>query len=211
MSSPDLSQIYHAIDLAGSTQEMQKAVAMLCARRSPESVLKLIEVLGFNNPGAAIVAVNGLIAIGRPAVIPLLENMNGFDYGARAWANRALAGIGDPRALPNLIETAQCDFALSVRRATAKGLGYIHWEWLDAAECPTKQLQVFQAFQRILKDEEWVVRYAAIVGLANFGCQLADYHDDVVDCLQSLLVTEPELAIQARIRKALLVLPDTGI
>lgn len=211
MSSTTLSSLYQAIDRAGSAEEMRQAVIALCDQQSPDSILKLIEVLGFNNPGAAVAAVDGLVAIGRPAVIPLLENIDGFDYGARAWANRALAGIGDPLALPNLLEAAQHDFALSVRRAATKGLGYIHWEWLDVDQCPAMQARVFQAFESILKDEEWVVRYAAIVGLANFGCQLANYHEVVVNCLQPILTTEPELAVQARIHKALLTLQETEI
>ena len=43
-------------------------------------------------PGAALAAVDGLIAIGPEAVPPLLGTLDARNYGARAWAVRALAG-----------------------------------------------------------------------------------------------------------------------
>ncbi|NEO83441.1 MAG: HEAT repeat domain-containing protein [Spirulina sp. SIO3F2] len=182
---------------------MRRAVVKLCEHRAEASVLKLIEVLGYNNPGAAIAAVDGLIAIGRPAVDLLLDNIDSFDYGARAWANRALAGIGDPRALPNLLDAALNDFALSVRRVATKGLGNLQWDWLDTVEWPTAQEQVLQALTQAGKDEEWVVRYAAVVALENFGSQIETNREAVLASLQTCLATEVESVVCARIHKAL--------
>lgn len=203
MSTPDLFPLYQAIDQANSAESLRRAVVKLSALRAEASVLKLIEALGYNNPGAAVAAVDGLIAIGRPAVEPLLGNIDGFDYGARAWANRALAGIGDPRALATLCEAALSDFALSVRRAATKGLGGIHWDWLAAAEQPAAQTQALQALQQAIADEEWVVRYAAVVGLEGLGRQVPDHRQAITDCLTHLSEQEPEQAVTVRIRQAL--------
>ena len=65
----------------------------------------LVRILGYNNPGAAVAAVDGLIAGGPSAVSALLEGLDDRNYGARAWAVRALAGIGDVRGL-DLLEQA---------------------------------------------------------------------------------------------------------
>lgn len=200
---PNLYPLYQAIDNAGSAEEMRQAVVQLCKHQAEASVLKLIEVLGYNNPGAAVAAVNGLVAIGRPAVDPLLKNIDSFDYGARAWANRALAGIGDPRALPNLLDAALYDFALSVRRVATKGLGNLRWDWLEVAKLPAAQAQALQALTQAATDEEWVVRYAAVVALENFGSQVETYREAVVACLQTCLATEAELVVCARLHKAL--------
>ncbi|MEM8642792.1 MAG: HEAT repeat domain-containing protein [Cyanobacteria bacterium P01_G01_bin.54] len=203
MSTPNLFPFYQAIDQAGSAESLRQAVIRLSDLRAEESILKLIEALGYNNPGAAVAAVEGLIAIGRPAVEPLLGNIDGFDYGARAWANRALAGIGDPRVLDNLCDASLSDFALSVRRAATKGLGNIHWDWLAAAERPAAQTRALQTLQQAIADEEWVVRYAAVVGLEGLGIQVAVHRDTVTDCLMTLGNTEPEQVVQLRIRQAL--------
>lgn len=103
-----------AVQKADSAYALLKAVENLAKVRSPKAIPTLIEVLGFNNPGAAVAAVDGLILIGEETVPILLENLDGYNYGARAWATRVFAGIGDPKALELLLEAATTDFSLSV-------------------------------------------------------------------------------------------------
>jgi len=118
----------HSGDTAGTPTAAgpdQQAAAIAC----------LVEVLGFNNPGAAVAAVDGLIALGAPAVEPLLQRLDPRNYGARAWAVRALAGIGDVRGLELLEEALASDVGPSVRRAAACGLGNLR---LDALAEPLR-------------------------------------------------------------------------
>jgi phycocyanobilin lyase beta subunit len=155
----------HSGDSAGTrtaTGPDQQAAAIAC----------LVEVLGFNNPGAAVAAVDGLIALGAPAVEPLLQRLDPRNYGARAWAVRALAGIGDVRGLELLLDALGSDVAASVRRAAAKGLGQ-----LVLGDLPeTTQHQVRQrclaALLAASSDGEWVVRYAVAVGLESMAAGL---------------------------------------
>ncbi|NEO27753.1 MAG: HEAT repeat domain-containing protein, partial [Kamptonema sp. SIO4C4] len=126
----DLNSYIQAVQAASSPVSLIKAVRQLAQLQNPDAIPMLIEVLGYNNPGAAIAAVEGLVKLGDVAVPVLLENIDGYDYGARAWANRALAEIGHPHALDNLLEAASSDFALSVRRAATKGLGSLQWSKL---------------------------------------------------------------------------------
>ncbi|MFM7087189.1 MAG: HEAT repeat domain-containing protein [Cyanobium sp.] len=127
----------------------------------------LVQVLGFNNPGAAVAAVDGLISLGSAAVPPLLERLDPRNYGARAWAVRALAGIGDVRGLSLLEEALATDVGPSVRRAAACGLGQLQLQPLAAAEQAVVRARAMQALLDGCRDGEWVVRYAVAVGLES--------------------------------------------
>ncbi len=95
-----------AVNDADSAQGLLDAVEELASLIDERAIPTLIQVLGFNNPGAAVAAVEGLIQIGIPAVSSLLDKLDGYNYGARAWAIRALAGIGDPRGQELLLDAA---------------------------------------------------------------------------------------------------------
>ncbi|HEY9890193.1 MAG TPA: HEAT repeat domain-containing protein [Candidatus Obscuribacterales bacterium] len=209
MTVTDISQIQpliEAVDAADSAPALSGAVRSLAAAQSPAASPTLITVLGFNNPGAAVAAVDGLVVLGATAVPALLEQLDGYNYGARAWAIRALALIGDPRSLTILVETARGDFALSVRRAAAKGLGSIQWSAMTAAERAIGQQAAIAALKVAVADPEWVVRYASIVGLEGLAAALQRQGDDIGD-LQQVLTTaaqqDLEVVVQARAQWAL--------
>ncbi|MGK7909684.1 MAG: HEAT repeat domain-containing protein, partial [Synechococcus sp.] len=52
--APSSAELIRAIDLADSADAMLDAVEALADIRSPEAIPTLIEVLGYNNPGAAV-------------------------------------------------------------------------------------------------------------------------------------------------------------
>lgn len=198
-----LDSLLADVDQADSAVSLLMAVRSLAQTGDPQAVPKLIEVLGFNNPGAAVAAVQGLVAIGEPAVAPLLEHLDGYNYGARAWAIRSLAEIGDPRALEVLL-TAAGDFALSVRRAAARGLGRIQWQNLDPSQREEAQRRVLERLLATTADPEWVVRYAAIVGLEALAKSLGEslgeteIQQQIEPCLQQLHQEDEEAAIRGR-------------
>ena len=152
-----LQQAGSALSLLQATQELAR-----CADASAAPVL--VEVLGFNNPGAAVAAVEGLISLGTAAVESLLQ-LDPENYGARAWAVRALAGIGDVRGLELLLDALGSDIAASVRRAAAKGLGQLQLSGLPPSQRQDVQRQCLAALLAAASDGEWVVRYAVAVGL----------------------------------------------
>lgn len=206
-ATPTLQSLIQAVETADSAPALIGAVRSLAAARSPEAITPLITVLGFNNPGAAVAAVDGLVALGSPAVPALLAQLDGYNYGARAWAIRALAMIGDPRALGILVETARGDFALSVRRAAAKGLGFINWQQLPSEERGRAQNSALSALTVAVADPEWVVRYASVVGLSGLSNALpADGSDLMVirDTLSTRARSDEERVVRARARWALL-------
>lgn len=177
--SDSLSSLIQAVDAADSAYALLKAVQNLAAAKLEGAIPTLVASLSYNNPGAAVAAVEGLIELGEPAVAPLLEQLDGHNYTARAWAIRALAGIGDPRGLVTLLGVATADFSLSVRRAAAKGLGTMKWHWfpenlLEIAQEEALEALIFVARQ----DEEWVVRYSAIVGLQALAQAISQTYPD---------------------------------
>ncbi|MEO1179753.1 MAG: HEAT repeat domain-containing protein [Cyanobacteria bacterium J06636_28] len=192
-----------AVNEADSAQGLLDAVEALAELNDERSIPTLIQVLGFNNPGAAVAAVDGLIQIGIPAVSTLLDQLDGYNYGARAWAIRALAGIGDPRGQDLLLDAAANDFSLSVRRAAARGLGTIRWANVPESERAAAMMRSQTVLLQVTGDDEWVVRYAAVVGLETLGLQLATAADEIIQCLRQLNTDDDTIAVQTRAQWAL--------
>ncbi len=195
-----------AVETADSAEGLVAAVRSLAAAQSPAAISTLISVLAFNNPGAAVAAVDGLVALGTAAVPALLEQLDGYNYGARAWAIRALAMIGDPRALEVLIDTARGDFALSVRRAAAKGLGFIDWSQMAPTDRAAAQSAVLEVLQIALGDPEWVVRYAAIVGLVGLALALpknSEERNQICQVLSMRSQVDEEVVVRGRAQWAI--------
>ncbi len=207
--SLNVQSLINAIDQASSPEQLISAVRALAAARQEAGIPTLIRALGFNNPGAAAIAVQGLVQMGTIAVQPLLELLDDYNYGARAWAIRALVGIGDPRALKVLVAAAEADFAPSVRRAATKGLGFLQWQLLTDDQLGFAQNQVLKSLLKITEDADWSLRYAAIVGLQALALTLSSEQTEaIVLRLQQIDQTDADRAVQARSRMALKVLAD---
>ncbi|BAU42402.1 HEAT repeat domain-containing protein [Leptolyngbya sp. O-77] len=199
-----LATLIADIDQADSPERLIAAVQALAAARLEEGIPTLIRSLGFNNPGAAVMAVKGLVQMGEAAVMPLLTLLDDYNYGARAYAIRALAAIADPRALDVLLSAAETDFAPSVRRAAARGLGQLHWLKLAEPERAIAQSRTYDTLVRILEDADWSIRYAAIAGLHALGQSASALQPQIVETLQAL--QDSDTAVQARIRWAIATL-----
>ncbi|HBR00842.1 MULTISPECIES: HEAT repeat domain-containing protein [unclassified Roseofilum] len=199
-----LSSLLEAVDKADSSDTLVDAVEQLAAAQITEAAPTLIQVLSFNNPGAAVAAVDGLIALGDLAVNDLLELLDDYNYGGRAWAIRALAGIGHPQALETLLDAAVNDFSMSVRRGAARGLGTIQWYKMPSAEVAAAQQQVMKTLFQVTADPEWVVRYAAVVGLGSLSETVdPNLHEPIFNHFQQLTHQEEEPSIRARIHWAM--------
>ncbi|MDY6782096.1 MAG: HEAT repeat domain-containing protein [Cyanobacteriota bacterium] len=198
-----IAKLIQTVEQADSAEKLLEAVEALAAARDEAAIPTLIEVLGFNNPGAAVAAVDGLIQLGEPVVPILLDRLDGYNYGARAWATRVFAGIGDPIALDLLLRAASGDFSLSVRRAAARGLGSILWHKLPQPQRREAQTRVLKTLLQVLDDPEWVVRYAGCVGLQNLGETIPEFINDIAQILNRVIATESELVLRARAQIAL--------
>jgi phycocyanobilin lyase subunit beta len=199
-----LSSLIRAVEDADSSYLLLKAVQNLAAAHQEETIPTLIAALSYNNPGAAVAAVDGLIQLGEPAVPALLEQLDLHNYTARAWAIRALAGIGDPRGLVTLLGVATADFALSVRRAAAKALGTMKWQWFPADLLEIAQEEALEALLFVAQqDEEWVVRYSAVAGLQALANAITPTHPEWRSQIQSqfeqMAVNEVSEAVRARV------------
>ena len=198
--------LIEAVNKADSADGLLEAVEDLAAVKAVEAIPTLVEVLGYNNPGAAVAAVDGLIEIGEPVVPYLLANLDDYNYGARAWALRVFAGVGDPLALDLLLKAATADFSQSVRRAAARGLGIIRWSKLAPEKLLPAQKEVLQALLLTSEDGEWVVRYAAVVGLESLAKTLAKTQSqlvpDITARFSGIIATDTEIVVRARTKLA---------
>ncbi|RMD68853.1 MAG: HEAT repeat domain-containing protein [Cyanobacteria bacterium J149] len=203
-----VQQLINAVNEADSAVKLLQAVQKLAAAQSPEAIPTLIQVLGFNNPGAAVAATEGLINLGEIAIAPLMKNLDDYNYGARAWALRVFAGIGDIRALDLLISAATTDFSLSVRRAATKGLGNIQLSSLPPEDIAPTQEKIFRTLCLTIQDGEWVVRYASIVALENLTQSLKAFNNNylipqIIEQLTLLSQKDDEIGVQTRAKLAL--------
>jgi len=202
-----VSELIQAVDRADSSDSLIDAVEALADARLEPAAPTLIAVLSYNNPGAAVAAVEGLVQLGEVAVMPLLNLLDDYNYGGRAWAIRALAEIGDPRALETLLEAAETDFSMSVRRAAAKGLGNLLWSKIPAAQVRQTQARVGKTLLRTSQDPEWVVRYASVAGLQGLANAVTHQQSDLYSLVsahfQQMLAMEQDLAVRTRVRRAM--------
>ncbi len=204
MSDSQLQPFIAAIEQADSPTRLIGAVRALAAARLEAGIPTLIQVLGYNNPGAALAAVEGLVQLGRVAVEPLLEQIDGYNYGARAYAIRVLAAIADPRALSVLLSTAATDFAPSVRRAAIKGLGNLQWQALPMQQRTQAQTEVLSVLLDVSADPDWAIRYAAVVGLQALGESAIEWRtrQAVSDRLCQIAQSDMDRVTQARAKLA---------
>lgn len=199
-----LSALIHAIDQADSPVRLITAVRGLADARLEKGIPTLIQALGYNNPGAAVMAVNGLVQLGEVAVQPLLEQLDGYNYGARAYAIRALAAIADPRALDALLDAAANDFAPSVRRAAIKGIGSLHWQLVVDSDRAIARTRALETLLLVSSDPDWATRYAAVVGLQALAVALvntaidASLSSQLFTRLAEIAQTDPDPATKAR-------------
>lgn len=195
-------QLIQAVEEADSPARLIAAVQALAAARTEAGIPTLIAALGYNNPAVAVTAMKGLIQMGETAVPLLLELLDGYNYGARAYAIRALATIAQPRALDVLLKAAENDFAPSVRRAASKGLGNLRWERLEKSQIRPAQEQTFLTLTKVSQDPDWSIRYAAIVGLQALANQ-SDFKAKILDHFQQISTQETDLAVRARVQLAI--------
>lgn len=195
-----MQELIQAVQQADSPGNLIAAVRALAAAKTESGIPTLIAVLGYNNPGAALAAVEGLIQLQEAAVQPILELLDGYNYGARAYAIRALSAIGDPRALECLIQAAANDFAPSVRRSAAKGLGSLRWNQLPADQIADKQAKAVHTLKQVCQDPDWSIRYAAVAGLQALG--RSGNLQQILAVFEQMTQTEAEVAVRARVKLA---------
>ena len=199
MSNAQTQELIRAVEQADSPAQLMTAVRNLAAAVEIDEagISTLIAVLGYNNPAVAIVAVEGLIKLGGAAVQPLIAQLDEYNYGARAYAIRALAAIADPRALDLLTTAAATDFAPSVRRAAAKGLGTLDWSQLGNEQRVSARANALQTLLNVSQDPEWSIRYAAVVGLQALAT-VPDLKEQIQAQFEQIAQNDADLAVRAR-------------
>ncbi|HEY9847581.1 MAG TPA: HEAT repeat domain-containing protein, partial [Candidatus Caenarcaniphilales bacterium] len=119
---------------------------------------------------------------------------------------RALAAIADPRALEVLLTAAETDFAPSVRRAAAKGLGRLHWYQLPIAQVQAARERALKTLLLLAQDPDWSIRYAAVVGLhslaTSVGAAPSNWLPELLAQFEQIAQIDADFAVHARARMA---------
>jgi len=206
----------HAVEQAQSPETLMMAVQNLATSQSVEAIPALIAVFGYNNPAVSAIALRAVIGWQEAAVVPLISQLDEYNYGARAYSMRALATIASGQSLEVLIKAATTDFAPSVRRAAAKGLGNLRWETLPSADpnhLPSDdpnadpnadqdeaQRRVFAALSSLCSDGDWSIRYAGVAGLQALATRVKELGQTVMDFLNQYQHQESDRSVRARIQ-----------
>ena len=199
-SDSALSQAIASVDAARTSTELMQATTSLVRCNDLRSIPKLLEVIGFNNPALAGVALSGLVALGPDAAPQILDRLDPQNYGARAWAVRALAEIANGCALDTLVEALSNDIGPSVRRAAAKGLGHLKLTG-DPDEINSQRQRCFQALSHGCQDGEWVVRYSCCASLERL-LSTGEAELQAIQCLRERTGSSERVKV-VRLRAAL--------
>ena len=95
-----------------SPEVRQCAVLGLAVKPDEHATSSLVQALGDEDSMVCSLAVNALVKIGGAAVPSLIEVVKGKKQSARIHALRALAEIGDQRAIPVMMSVMDEDSAL---------------------------------------------------------------------------------------------------
>lgn len=180
------SQIRYVQQGPDSPTELIKAAKEIAANASayPAVLYVLVDMLGFNNPVAAGIAIDALGNAQRAAIPALLTGVAAFNYAVNAYALRAIARIGDPSTFDVCTACAIRGPIPNVRRAACRALAALRFE---------ESVTAAEAFARlvVLADTEpdWGVRYAAIVALERFHTLHLIEHSLANDALRVVRAT----------------------
>lgn len=130
----------------------------------PEILPVLVDMLGFNNPVAANIAIDALVRAGDVSIPSLLSGVAAFNYAVNAYALRALGRIGNASVLDVCIACAEKGPIPGVRRAACRALSGLVFHDMESAQ------RAFDVLITLADSEpDWGVRYAAIVALECFA------------------------------------------
>jgi phycocyanobilin lyase subunit beta len=152
----DLSVLTEKVQIAQTEEELRVAIEQLIATRSSDAIPILIRSLRCTNSAICDLIVEGLVSYGDQAVPVIIQNLDDHDYAARYQGIRALVQLAHPDSFDTFVWGLTEDFAPSVRRASAKGLGVLQ----DHRAIPV--------LLSVISDPDWAVRYAVVIGLEPF-------------------------------------------
>ena len=99
--------------LSDPAREVRQCAALGLAIKPDESAIpSLIQALSDEDSMVSSLAVNALVKIGGPAVLPLIDIVKSAPQSARIHALRALAEIRDHRAIPIMMKVMEEDSVL---------------------------------------------------------------------------------------------------
>ncbi|NHC36306.1 HEAT repeat domain-containing protein [Scytonema millei VB511283] len=174
------------------------SIVAIASYHTPDAIPPLIEALSHHHPGVRAVATSQLVQLASLSLEALISTYyTATDQGVQAHIIQALAQIGDCQAIAVLEEVVgvsvnHCQG--NVRRIAATGLGKIGSTAIDAQIIHRAVNKLSWA---LLSPEDWGLRYAAALSLAEIGTQ------EAIAVLQQALTQESDRVVQTRIRMAL--------
>jgi phycocyanobilin lyase subunit beta len=90
-----------------------------------------------------------------------------------------------------------------VRRAAAKGLGILRWQEMSKEKVEPAQKVALEVLLKVTQDPEWVVRYAAILGLQRLAIALHQFQSSlltsIMERFEQMITADESQAVRARV------------
>lgn len=199
--SSNSEQLILQLNHAATPEDAIAAITSMTASDTKETsaINALIQALGHHHPSVGFAAVAALVKLAPATVKPLIAAFDASgDQGLQALIIQALAQIGDEISadlLAEVVGTAVANHCQgNVRRIAARGLGRIG--------NTSSNLEIIHYVQEkltwaLLTPEDWGLRYAAAVSLAEISTPQAK------NALQNAIAQESDQVVRSRIAIAL--------
>ncbi|GJQ14240.1 hypothetical protein GpartN1_g6031.t1 [Galdieria partita] len=157
----------------------------------------LVDILGFNNPVAAKIAVKAIVDFGVISKGFLVKATGAFNYAVNAYALKALGLLGCPDTLEVCLHHASQGTVPNVRRAAIIAIGRLR-------HVETELPGVVESLSAFLDQTDWSIRYAAIVSTESLLMQHSMQRNNrIVMKLKEMASSDHDFLVRCRAELAL--------
>jgi phycocyanobilin lyase beta subunit len=78
-------------------------------------------------------------------------------------------------------------------------LGNLHWHQLKTEQVPEAQAKGLEALLQVSQDDEWAIRYAAVVGLQALASSATATTGAIQGRFEQMLASEADSAVRSRV------------
>ncbi|KAK4528409.1 hypothetical protein GAYE_SCF56G6351 [Galdieria yellowstonensis] len=181
-------------------RELIETTKKLASYKDERILPVLVDVLGFNNPIAAKIALEAIVNFGVASKKLLVKATGAFNYAVNAYALKALGLLGFPDTFEICSHHALHGTVPNVRRAAIIAMGRLHYE---ETELPS----VWESLSSFLSPKtDWSIRYTAIVSLESLLLRYelqAHNRKAFIDKIGEIAKSDDDLLVRCRAELAL--------
>ncbi|EME26156.1 Phycocyanobilin lyase subunit beta [Galdieria sulphuraria] len=198
--SPEIQEQIKTLQKGVQTpRELIETTKILAGYTDKRIVPVLVDILGFNNPVAARIAMEAVVGFGIESKGFLVKATGAFNYAVNAYALKALGLLGFPDTIEVCLHHASQGTVPNVRRAAIIAIGRLRYR-------ETELLSVIESLSAFLYQTDWSVRYAAVVSIESLLRQYSrqrNHRVTTVAKLKEMASSDDDFLVRCRTELAL--------